>query len=264
MTDKEYREAPGISHSQLIKLKDSPEKFKYLQEHPEEPTEALIFGQAFHMYVLQHNIFYDNFAIAPGCDKRTTPGKKIWNDFCENSKGKTVITLKMFEQIEEMTKKLLSNPLVKVLLNGEHEKEFFWTDKHTGEKCKCRVDVLSLIKGRRVITDLKSADSAETSVFMRKAIEYHYHTQAAYYTDGVKVNINEDTDFVFVVIEKKPPYAINVLQADDLFIKYGQNECRQLLNTYHDCNVSGNWYGYNGKDNRIGVLELPNYIAMNM
>lgn len=261
MTDKEYRAAEGISHSQLVKLKDSPEKFKYLQEHSEEPTESLIFGQAFHMYVLQRGIFNDNFVVAPECNKHTTPGKKIWNDFCESSQGKTIITLKMLEQIEEMTKKLLSNKYVRILLNGAHEKEFFWTDKQTGERCKCRVDTLSLVSGQRIIVDLKSADNAELGAFMRRAIDYNYHTQAAYYIDGVEANINEKCDFVFIAIEKKPPYAINIMQADDLFLKYGLDEYHRLLNVYHDCKINDNWYGYNGKDEIINILGLPVWLA---
>ena len=48
MTEKEYREYPAISRSELFKISESPEKFKYYQEHPEEPTPSLIFGQLFH------------------------------------------------------------------------------------------------------------------------------------------------------------------------------------------------------------------------
>ena len=261
MTDKEYREADGVSHSQLVKLKNSPEKFKYLQEHPEEPTESLIFGQAFHMYVLQRDIFNDNFAIAPECDRRTTPGKKIWNDFCESSQGKTVITSKTLEQIEEMTKKLLSDEIVRTLLNGDHEKEFFWTDKIIDEKCKCRVDCLTLVNDQRIIVDLKTTDNAETSAFMKSALKYGYHTQAAMYRDGVKANIGKECEFVFIAIEKKPPYSINVLQADDLFLKYGRDEYKRLLTIYHDCKTNDRWYGYNGKDGIINILGLPVWLA---
>ena len=45
MTEREYRSAEGVSRSQLWRLHEgSPEKFKYEEEHPEEPTPALIFG----------------------------------------------------------------------------------------------------------------------------------------------------------------------------------------------------------------------------
>ena len=41
MTEKEYRQHEGISRSQLWKIRESPEKFKYAMENPEEPTPAL-------------------------------------------------------------------------------------------------------------------------------------------------------------------------------------------------------------------------------
>ena len=35
MTEKEYRSHPAISRSELWKIRESPEKFKYLKENPE-------------------------------------------------------------------------------------------------------------------------------------------------------------------------------------------------------------------------------------
>ena len=61
MTEKEYREHPAISRSELWKIRESPEIFKYYKENPEEPTPALIFGQAFHKLALQPESFFDEF-----------------------------------------------------------------------------------------------------------------------------------------------------------------------------------------------------------
>ncbi|MBQ1302965.1 MAG: hypothetical protein IIY29_06450 [Firmicutes bacterium] len=36
MTEQEYNQAEGIRRSDLWKMEDSPEKFKYFLEHPEE------------------------------------------------------------------------------------------------------------------------------------------------------------------------------------------------------------------------------------
>ena len=60
MTEKEYREHPAISRSELWKLMESPQKFKWEKEHPETPTPALIFGQAFHKLVLQPEMGANN------------------------------------------------------------------------------------------------------------------------------------------------------------------------------------------------------------
>lgn len=260
MTEKEYRSAEGISHSQLLKLLESPEKFQYLQEHPEEPTEAMIFGQAFHMMVLQPGIWARNFTVAPECNRRTKAGKERWNIFLEESKGKTVLSNSTFVQIKEMADKLCMNKLISRLLDGECEKEFFWNDDQTGERCKCRVDSLSCIGIQQVITDIKTTTNADTKSFMRDAIKYGDHVQTAMYIDGVQAITGKETDFIFIAIEKKPPYAINIMQADPLFIDYGRKEYKRLLNQYHECKTSDNWYGYNGKENYINALCLPEWL----
>ena len=67
--------------------------------------------------------------------------------------------------------------------------------------------------------------------------------------------------FVFIVIEKKTPYAINILQADKAFVLHGFDMFRELIGTYHECKTTGNWYGYLGKHNIINNLPLPAYLA---
>ena len=38
MTEKEYRRHPAISRSELWHIRESPEKFKWYREHPEQPS----------------------------------------------------------------------------------------------------------------------------------------------------------------------------------------------------------------------------------
>ena len=85
MTEKEYRQHEGISRSQLWKIRESPEKFKYAMEHPEEPTPALLFGQMVHKLVLEPDTFDEEFIVAPEVDKRTKEGKAAWAQFEEDA-----------------------------------------------------------------------------------------------------------------------------------------------------------------------------------
>ena len=261
MTEKEYRQHPAISRSQLFKLRESPEKFRYYMDNPEPPTPALVFGQLLHAMVLQPETLNRDFAVMPTIDRRTKAGKEEFAAFEENSKGKTVVTAEMFETAVEMCGKLLDNEYVKKLLDGEREKPFFWVDELTQEECKCRVDCLTSINGMDIIVDLKTAESADTDTFMRHAIKYGYNLQAAMYGEGVKANTGKEHAFVFIVIEKKPPYAINIMQADKAFTLHGFDLFRELIGTYHECKQSGNWYGYLGKHNIINNLPLPAYLA---
>lgn len=264
MTEKEYRSHPAVSRSELWSLRTSPEKYIYFKEHPSEPTPALIFGQVFHAAVLQPDVFDEEFAIMPQIDRRTKEGKAAYAEFLESTKDKTVISEDELTLINAMKEKLMNTNYVKKLLSGEHEKEFFWADELTGEECKCRADAVIEINGVMYVIDLKTAASADTETFMKHAIEYGYHVQAAMYSEGVKIVTGKETKFVFIAIEKAEPYAVNIMIADDLFIKYGYDVFRELIGIYHECKESGNWYGYLGKFNEINSLGLPPWLVKEM
>lgn len=261
MTEKEYREHPAISRSELWKLMESPQKFKWEKEHPETPTPALIFGQAFHKLVLQPESFFEEFAVQPNVDKRTKEGKAIFEEFLESSKDKTIISTDIYEQASEMCDSLKNEPLAVKLLNGEKEKPFFFEDELFGEKCKCRVDVIKTDLNEPIIVDVKTTENASTEAFIKSAIKYGYDFQSAMYIEGVKQNIGKTPRFVFIAIEKKPPYAVNILQADDLLIKRGYEIFRDLIDIYHYCKTNNNWYGYLGISNTINNLALPAWLA---
>lgn len=262
MTEHEYRSAEGVSRSQLWRLHEgSPEKFKYEEEHPEEPTQALIFGQMVHKLVLEPETFDDEFAIMPEVDRRTKDGKAIWAKFASGNGDKMLVRQADYETALAMKNALMQNDLVEKLLSGKHEVPLFWTDELTGEKCKVRLDCFTPLSDKVLIVDYKSTNDAGTEPFIRSAINYGYDFQAAMYTEAVKRVMNQDSVFVFIAQEKEPPYAVNVLAADQLLVQRGYDTFRELLGIYHDCKVSGNWYGYLGPQNQINVLGLPAYLA---
>ena len=267
MTEKEYRKHPAISRSELFHILDSPEKFKYLKDNPEPPTPSLLFGQLFHAMALQPDTVWDDFAVMPKIDRRTKSGKESWEQFeCENA-NKTLVTTDMVGKATAMCEALHNHPnpnirkYIKKLLSGEKEKTFFWTDDMTGEECKCRVDCLSKLKDFYAIVDLKTTSNADTESFIKDAINYGYDFQAAMYTKGVQKNLNKDCLFIFIVIEKEAPYAINILQADPVLMRRGGDLYREAMGIYHDCKLNDNWYGYLGKFDVINNLALPAWLA---
>ena len=261
MTERDYRRQDGVSRTELWRLRESPEKFKYYQEHPEPATPALLFGAAVHKLLLEPETFDEEFAIAPEVDRRTKDGKEAYNAFLAASDGKSVITLADYEKAAEMAQKALEAPFVKKLLNGEHEKPFFWVDDLTGEGCKIRVDCITTIVGKPVIVDYKTTADASTDGFMRHALSFGYDFQAGMYCEGVERVTGQKPLFVFIAQEKTPPYAVNILQADDLMVKRGYDIFRELIGTYHACKESGNWFGYLGAYNVINNLSLPAWLA---
>lgn len=261
MTEKEYRAYPAISRSALFRLAESPEKFKFYEENPPAPTPALLFGQLFHKMALQPETLWEEFIAAPDTDRRTRRGKEEYAAFAEQAGEKTVVAWEDVCRAREMCAALNASSFVGKLLSGEKEVPYFWQDDLTGEMCKCRADCVSEIGGIALIVDLKSTANASTDAFMREAVKYGYDLQAAMYCEGVKRSTGKAHGFVFIAIEKEPPYAVNILQADKLFLRRGYDVFRELIGIYHECRASGNWYGYLGRFDTVNNLSLPAWLA---
>ena len=261
MTEKEYRRHPAISRSELWRIRESPQKFKYYREHPPEPTPALLFGQVFHKMLLEPETFDDDFVVSPEVNRRTKEGKQKWDEFLSENENKTIVAPEMFSRAKEMCDAVNREPLAVKLLKGKAELPFFWTDEMTGEECKCRVDVLNTEYRQPIIVDAKTTADASTESFIRSAINYGYDFQAAMYSEGVEKNIGKKPLFVFIAVEKDPPFSVNILQADELMLRRGYDLFREYIGIYHDCKVTGNFYGYLGKLNQINNLALPAYLA---
>ena len=246
-----YDTAEGIRRSDLWVINKSPFHFKYYMDHKDEKsTKALTFGAAAHKWILEPNTFGLEFAIAPEVNRRTKDGKEEWATFetrC-SEKNLSIITADELGTILNMAAVLQENPFAWQLLRGEHEKEYYWTDDLTREKCKCKVDCITEYNGKPYIVDYKTTDSCEDGHFERSARKYGYQFQAGMYCEGVFQNELEEYGFAFVAQEKTAPYAVRVYLCDPEWIKRGYDKFRELIGIYHECNVSGNWYGYEGPD----------------
>ena len=256
-----YREA--ISKSRLANMAVCPAYFKWCEDNPSAPSDDMVLGSAFHKIVLEPETFDDEFVVMPNFDRRTKDGKMQYALFVEQSNGKTVITQEQYETICGMRDSIMSNPYAKKLINGNIEQSMYFTDDLTKVDCKCRPDVWRKVADRVVITDLKSAKSVMPNDFMRDCVKYHYDLQTAMYRDGASKVLGvpkDNIDFVFIAVEKKPPYLLNIMQADTYVIQKGEADFREYIGTYKECLETSNWYSFNGKDNIINNLSLPSYL----
>ncbi len=257
-SNAKYHASKPVSKSRLFRMSVSPEWFHYCETHPQPKTESMIFGSAFHKLVLEPRYFFREFAILPPCDRRTKEGKEIYANAVAKAKRKTIITNEIYETALAMSKKISSDPLASVLLrNGTAELSYYTVDELTGMKWKARPDMTRMLKNGGVIVDLKSCQKADTESFTRQAISLGYDLQAAMYKDAVEKETGVHHDFVFIAIEKEPPYLINILQADEFMIRRGQEKFREYMGIYSECSKTGNWYGYNGFSGSVNNLSLP-------
>lgn len=244
---KKYDDIPAVRRSVLWEMRKSPAHCLYAATHESEPTPALAFGTAAHKYVLEPETFWEEYVIAPEVNKRTKAGKEEWEQFqaeLEES-GMTAISQSDLDTIKEMYEAIKANPVAHDLLrNGDHEVPIQWTDPITGERCKCRPDVL----GKEFIVDYKTTTSCEDGSFERSCRYYGYKLQAAMYLEGVFNTKLEDKKFAFVAQEKSAPYVVRVYYCDPGFIEEGAALYRELMDKYHLCRVTDTWPGYEDKE----------------
>lgn len=256
ISNKEYRQREGISSSELKKLMKSPMHYKYWKDNPEEAdSPALLLGRAAHKYVLETYDFYNEFAVAPNCDRRTKEGKEIWNKFVADSEGKDVITQEQFEIIDAMRNSAYATPFVSKLLSGEKELSFWGEDEDTGLVIKCRPDCLTEFNGKHILIDYKTAQDVENMKFYRDSIKFGYDLQLAYYLDILKQNTGHDYMVVIIAQEKTAPYVTNVFQLSENYLENGRELYKEMLKVYKECEETDNWYGYM-KDG-ISILGQP-------
>lgn len=260
ITNEDYRSSKAYSRSDLFKLSKSPAHFKWALDNPEPATPALMFGTAFHSFVLEPQKFDDEYIIVPKIDKRTKEGKVLMAQI--EASGKIPLAEETAEQIKAMAASVMSNKYAAALISGgEHEQSYYWTDEQTGIELKCRPDCRTDLKSTSVIVDLKTTENADTESFVRSCIKYGYDLQAAMYKAGVEACEGKPHKFIFVAVEKSPPYACNVLEADEFLIKKGRQDMQEYLYTLKECIASGNFYGYNGDKGYPNVISLPAWLA---
>jgi hypothetical protein len=239
-----------ISNSGLKLVNKSPAHYEYeyliirqSEEYDEEKSDALIFGSAFHTFVLENHLFADQFVISP---KFSGSGSRMAKKtFLENNKGKFPLSLENYIKIEGMANSIKKNKLLQDLLNPFNcliEHPFYWTNPETGVKCKIKPDVYNTFK--RIVLDLKSTEDASTEAFRRDARKYRYNIQAPFYFEGLMHNGMNPDSFIFVAVEKTPPYLVNLFYADNDTMANGREIYLQDLQSYSEAKKTGNWCGY--------------------
>ena len=256
----EYHRHAAVSASHLKEIERSPQHYyaRFVDPNRIEPTPtpAMQLGTAVHAQILELNRFDEIVAVAPdGIDRRTKAGKESWAAFESEAKGKVVINRDDAAIVSAMGRAVFSHPAAAMLLafKGKAETSWFWTDEKTGLECKCRPDWL--LDDGSVIVDLKTTEDASPRGFQRSVAQYAYHQQAAWYLHGLEQASGIcPAQFVFVAVEKKPPYAVGVYAADAEMIKAGWEAAERNLERIAECRAANHWPGY-GED--IQPISLP-------
>lgn len=273
-TDAEYHaDKSFISASALKKLKISPAHYKEDTEEKTEETDAMLFGSAYHSFILepekfekQYYIFDDSVVcgalIAKGAKSpRATNDYKTWKESeMSFSDGKILLDKVDFLKLQAMKDRLMGHPYAKMLLNNGINEQGYMGEIITevgSINVKFKPDHVN--DKKKIIVDLKTTFDASADGFARHAADLNYHIQAALYSDLMaKVsNDGREYQFFFIAQEKKRPFAFNLFEASAQFISQGRFEYEMLLQMYKYCCDNNVWPGYQiFCQNKYGILEL--------
>lgn len=256
MTNEQYHaDTTRISKSGLDLINQVPAKYyhRYLDPDakPRKSTKIFDFGSSMHSIILERDKFDSEFIVSPNFKGE---GSRFMTDqFAYANKGKTIVSVDMFEHIVGMRKSIFNHPIAsKLLSTGIAEQTYTWIDAETGASCKCRPDWWN--DDLQYIIDIKSTVDASDKGFMFSAYKFRYHVQAPFYFDGMVANGMKPKRFVFIAVEKEPPYLVNVFYYPETEMEFGRQSYIENLETYMECKRTGIWNGYT---NEIKPLEIP-------
>ena len=277
-TDEEYHaDKDHISASALKKLKVSPAHYK--EEDEEKETDALLFGSAYHCFILepdkfenQYYVFDDLNACQAIVAKANSDGKEIqkpratkeykeWLKGQEQvSAGKIMIDLEDFNKLSAMRDRLMAHPYAKMLLNkGVNEQAYMGEIETEAGTIKVKFKPDHMSEGKKIITDLKTCMHTSLDGYTRHAADLDYHIQASFYSDLMEKTTGDGRayKFFFIAQEKKKPFAFNIYESSPQFISQGRFEYEMLLQLYKYCLDNNTWPGYQvWCENKYGILEL--------
>lgn len=260
MSEAEYHGDPfkggSLSSSEARLVNDCPAKLLYRRQTGETCTAVFDFGKAAHAMVLEAG---PEIVVVEHDNWRTNDAKAQHAE--AHAAGRVPLLRKDYTIVEAMAAELRAHPLVPLLLrpgNGIPEASLFWPDR-SGVTLRARVDWLpdKPVGKRMIVSDYKTARSADPADFGRAAASYGYHQQNAWYLDGVETLMGVvDPAFVFIVQEKEPPYLVTVIELDPTALQIGRERNRRAIERYVECVESGVWPGY---ATEVAMASLPKW-----
>jgi len=240
-----YKSWQAVNHSALKRLSQSPQHAQAAldgSEDDEDSTPDKDFGTACHIFTLERESFPDRVAFKP---KLVGEGRnKAYAKFDEENAGKLILSEDRKADVLGVYNSIRANSECRKLAmnKGDTEVCLVWVDKATGLTCKGRIDRLYQQFG--LFLDLKTTPNACAEEFARSVVKWGYHSQFAYYVDGLATLGLGGMSGRLLVVEKTPPYGSAIYRLSDEFMRIGRLQVRQWLGEAKRCVDAGQWPGY--------------------
>lgn len=265
--DTEYhadRSALSCSGARMLLPPSTPAIFRWHMDHPRKPKREWDFGHMAHRVLLGAGA--ELCVLEPaihGLTKGGTIAKSpratdTWKEAeaAARAEGRVPVHVDDYQIAQVMADKVREHPTAGPLFaSGSAEVSLVGTDPETGVRLKARPD---WITSEGTIVDYKTAVSSEVDAFSRKAADFGYHIQEAWYRHVAQLlKLHHNPRFLFVVQEKEAPYEVSVFEYQDPIDKAeSKRQMREAISTYQRCSAEDNWPG---RSPEVTPIFLPQW-----
>jgi exodeoxyribonuclease VIII len=228
ITNAEYHgRKTHLSSTNVRTFNKNKKQFKYGLTHElVKQTKAMADGTAVHSFFLERDNFNTDYVTKPSDIKLNT---KVGKEWAQEHQGKIIIDSEFSSNLLEMEKSFMDSP-AKIIYNknmgGQTELSYFWDDLGL-VKGKCRPDWIS--DDGSIVIDLKTTIDASPKGFQKSISNWGYHLQLGWYLRGLQKLGLDSYDFIFIAIEKTPPFSVGVYRADQEMINYAMNKLDEIV-----------------------------------
>ena len=239
-----YRREEGVNQSSLKKILDSPAHYQAALKNRLVPTPAMEIGTALHCLTLDGQEAFDaQYVKKPNGLSLATKEGKAWKAELGRKKalsegGKDDPWNSVLGMDASLKRLAYFNPEQKDYIKY-NEVSVYW--EWRGVQCKARLDRVDVDHG--LVLDLKTTDSVEPEIFAKKVVGLGYDFQAAFYVKAAEVAFGRPFKFIFVAVERKAPYTVDLFEVDDEMMEEGMYKCERALKEYAECVKSDHWPG---------------------
>ena len=263
---EEYHSSPELSRSTAFALnKTSPAHVKYSMDHPSPSSTPLVMGGCLHSAVFEPMKLEYEYGAKPakidGKSPLTNHYKAEFEHIANQNPGKRWLSQNDYNTCMEMAGAALDNPVLKDYMSDVDsimEGTGYFTEE--GAECKVRLDLFC--PSAEVIIDLKSTMDASERGFAKSVRQYGYDFQACWYLESLRKLGYSPKQFIFVCVEKTPPYVTACYTLEAYDIARHREPMRRACKLWASCVSSGIWPGYS---DGVKTLELTrNYNRLSM
>jgi exodeoxyribonuclease VIII len=260
VSNAEYHGSDELSRTTASDLTTtSPAKVKYERDNPlTYKGVPLVMGGCFHGMVLEPECLDVEYAIKPNEIDGKSPLTKYYKEtFAEmQAERPDAQWLKAddWKTCIGMAEAVLGNPVythyasdVEAIAEGSGYFDY------NGAKCKVRPD---LYTSDGTIIDLKSTQDASEAGFRKSVRNFGYDFQSCYYMEAMRALGLPARQFIFVCVEKSPPYLTATYTLTASEIDRQKPRMQKACTIWATCMETGVWPGY---PQEVVTLDLSRY-----